>query len=112
MRDGRLDTWVGPDTTVQSGYVLAGCALPSFSEDSYFPTWIRFDGHVYRWADLSAPIGPDSIPTSYEPTGHTLGTLALHRILSSQSGLAGERIMIRNGEAEAGAVYLLVPECT
>ena len=58
------------------------------------------------------PIGPDSVPTSFEPTGHTLGTLALHRILSTDRG-AGRRSgsWSDNGNAEAGAVYLYVPEC-
>ncbi len=111
LRAERVDTWTGPDATVQSGLRLAGCDLPTFPEDSYFPGWIRYDGRVYRWADLSAPVSAASIPSTYEPTGYALGSLDLYLIDSSESGRNRERIMIRNGQADAGAVYLLVPGC-
>jgi hypothetical protein len=111
LRADRVDTWQGPDATVQSGLRLTGCDLPSFPEDSYFPGWLRFERRVYRWADLSAPVSPASIPAIYEPTGYRLGDLQLYLINSSPSGRDRERIMVRNGDASAGAVYLLVPGC-
>ena len=111
LRAGQVDTWTGPDATVQSGLSLGGCDLPSFPEDSYFPGWIRFEGRIYRWADLSAPVSASTIPGIYEPTGYSLATLDLYLINSSQSGRDRERVMIRNGESSAGAVYILVPGC-
>jgi hypothetical protein len=111
LRAGHVDTWTGPDATVQSGLRLAGCDLPNFPEDSYFPGWIRFEGRIYRWADLSAPVSASTIPSTYEPTGYALADLDLYLINSSQSGRDRERVMIRNGESSAGAVYILVPGC-
>jgi len=111
LKSERVDTWSGPDATVHSGLRLEGCDIPGFDEDSVFPGWIRFDGRVYRWADLSAPISDGSIPTSYTPTGYELGALKMFRVNATAAGSDQERILVRNGESNAGAVYLLTPEC-
>ena len=111
LKADRVDTWSGPDATVQSGIHLDGCDIPGFVEDSVFPGWIRFGGQVYRWADLSAPISNGSIPTLYAPTGYELGALKMYLINDSTAGKDRERILVRNGDADAGGVYLLMPEC-
>lgn len=112
MRIGEVATWNGPDATVQSGLLLEGCPIVGFTEDVYFPAWVRLDGHLYRWGNLNAPIGPDSVGVSYADTGYHHADLRLYRILSSQDGLAGKRIMMRQGESPAGAIYLLQDVCT
>ena len=59
IREGRVDTWVGPDTTVQSGLRLDGCPDIVFRENVYFPSWIRFEGKVFRWARQPAADRPE-----------------------------------------------------
>ena len=106
IRQGRVDTWVGPDTTVQSGLRLDGCPDIVFRENVYFPSWIRFEGHVFRWGDSLLPIGPNSVPTSFEETGYKSGDLRLYRVLNNPEGRAGNQVMIRQGESPAGAIYV------
>lgn len=112
LREGQIDAWSGPDATVRSGASLAGCDLGAPPVDTVFPGWIVYEGRVYRWADLSAPITDSSIPDSYLPTDYRLGDLRLYLIESSQSGRDLERILVRNGTANAGAVYLWAPQCS
>lgn len=112
MREGRVDTWDGPDATVQSGLQLEGCPTVGFTEDVYFPAWVRLDGRVYGWGNRSAPIGPDSVGVSYTDTGYVLGDLRLYRILSSPDGRDGRQILMRQGDSNAGAVYLVQESCS
>jgi hypothetical protein len=106
VRQGRVDTWTGPDATVQSGLRLDGCPDIVFRENVYFPSWVRFEGGVFRWADRLTPIGPNSVPTSFEETGYANGDLRLYRVLNNPAGRAGEEVMIRQGESPAGAIYV------
>lgn len=106
IRYDRVDTWEGPDATVQSGLRLPGCAQIIFREDVYFPAWIRYDGKVYRWTDRGAPIGPSSVGRSYLDTGYRLGDLQLYLMMDSIEGRAGDQIMIRQGESPVGAVFV------
>jgi hypothetical protein len=112
LKADHVDTWDGPDATVQSGLRLEGCDLPGFLEDSVFPAWIRYQGHIYRWADLSAPISSGTIPRLYTPSGYSLGDKVLYLITAADPALTPERIIVRNGESDAAAVFLLVPACT
>jgi hypothetical protein len=112
LKADHVDTWDGPDATVQSGLRLEGCDLPGFLEDSVFPAWIRYQGHVYRWADLSAPISSGSVPRLYTPTGYRHGDKVMYRITASDPAVTQERIVVRNGDSDAAAVYLLVPACS
>ncbi len=106
VRKGRVDTWVGPDASVQSGLRLDGCPDLVFREDVYFPSWIRFRGEIFQWGDSLTPIGPNSVPRSFEETGYTLGDLRLYLVHNSPQGRAGEQVMIRQGESPAGAIYV------
>ncbi len=107
IRIGRVDTWAGPDASVQSGLRLAGCPDFAFPEDPYFPSWVRFDGFTYIWAGRALPIVDDVIGTSYERTGYTNGSLELFRIISNPEGRAGREILMREGQSAGGAVYVL-----
>ena len=107
LRRDAVDTWAGPDSTVTSGQRLAGCTDLSFAEDVYFPDWIRFDGRVYRWTDDLTPIGSASFADRFATTGYRSGDLELFRIVDSPEGLEGKRIMVRQGDAMAGAIYVL-----
>ena len=102
VRERVVDTWDGPDASVQSGLLLEGCPVIEFEEDVYLPSWIRFEGRTYRWADLSVPIGTSSIGETYLPTGYRHDDLELFRVAARD----GEQVMIRQGEAFVGAIYL------
>jgi len=107
LRVGRVDTWAGPDTSVQSGLRLDGCPDVSFREDVYFPSWIRFEGQVFRWADRRLPIGQHSVGDSYLATGYTHADLELYRVANTIEGRAGHEILVRQGGSPAGAIYVL-----
>lgn len=106
VRQRVVDTWEGPDQSVRSGLLLEGCPSIEFEENVYLPSWIRFEGRTYRWADLSVPIGTSSIGESYLPTGYRHDDLELFRVANTEAGRAGEQVMIRQGDAYAGAIYL------
>ena len=106
FRQGQVDTWVGPDATVQSGLRLDGCPDITFRENVYFPSWIRFGGHVFRWDDSLTPIGPNSVPGSFEETGYSHGDLWLYLVHNNPEGRAGNQVMIRQGDSPAGAIYV------
>jgi len=110
VRRGVVDTWTGPDATVQSGQRLAGCPDITFREDVYFPSWVRFEGKVFRWADRLAPIGTESIGSAYLSTGFRHGDLELFRVDNNPEGRAGNRIMLRQGVTAFGAIYV-VADC-
>jgi hypothetical protein len=101
IRQRVVDTWEGPDATVQSGLALAGCPDITFDENVYLPSWVRFDGQVYRWADLNVPIGTQSIGDTYLPTGYRHDDLELFRVAERE-----DQVMIRQGDAIVGAIYL------
>lgn len=107
LRTDRVDTWAGPDASVQSGLRLDGCPDVAFPEDVYFPGWIRFDGKVFRWTDSGSPIGSNSVGSAYLPSGYTLGDLQLYRVANSLNGREGRQIMLRQGTSPVGANYAL-----
>lgn len=107
VRLGQVDTWTGPEGSVQSGLVLAGCQSEKFTEDVYFPAWVRFEDKIYLWSDQLAPIGPESVGRSFLETGYRHDDLALYRIASSPDGRAGRHILVRQGSSPAGAIYVL-----
>jgi hypothetical protein len=111
LRDNRVETWRGPDATVESGQHLAGCPALDARSDVYFPTWIRFEGKVFGWANASYPIGNVSIPTSFAPTDYVHDDLRIYRVRSTPEGRNGAVILVRQGEAPAGALYRLEPGC-
>lgn len=110
LRTNRVDTWAGPDATVQSGLRLDGCPAVSFQEDVYFPSWVRFEGKVFRWTDSGSPIGPNSVGSAYVASGYALGDLQLYRVANSVEGRAGRQIMLRQGASPVGANYV-VADC-
>jgi hypothetical protein len=106
VRQRVVDTWDGPDASVQSGLLLDGCPVIEFEEDVYLPSWVRFEGRTYRWADLSVPIGSSSIGTTYVPTGYRHDDLELFTVTGTDAVRSGEQVMIRQGDAFVGAIYL------
>ena len=113
-RESHSDTWSGPDQSVSSGQLLAGCAATMSRDDPVFPVWIRFRGGVFVATGYSRPFPSD--PTgSYEQTAYHLerfgGGLELWRVLNTPDGLAGRQVILRLRGQEVGALYNLDPTC-
>ena len=84
----RVDTWSGPDGSVTSGQRLEDCPLVGTVRDDIFPSWIRFDGKVYRLTDTIRPMGFEPDP-DFPATGYTLGSMALFRVVNTPEGQSG-----------------------
>jgi hypothetical protein len=110
-RDSRVDTWIGPDGSVASGQRLTDCPLVNALHDDTFPTWVRFEGKVYRLTGTIRPVGSGPTP-DYPATGHELGLLRLHRVTNTPAGLSGEIILLKLADAPVGQVFELTPDCS
>lgn len=111
MRDGRVDTWAGPDSSVSSGQRLADCPLVGTVTDDLFPSWIRFGGMVFRLTDSNRPLGfqpgPDTPATDY-----SLGAMRLFWIANTPEGVAGQIMVIKLDGVAVGRLYRLTPDCS
>jgi hypothetical protein len=78
-RDLKVDTWAGPDATVQSGQRLQDCAAVNrLATDAPFPAWVRFGGVVYGRGDGVVTVEePARTTAAFAATGHVLGELRL-----------------------------------
>ena len=110
-RDSRVDTWTGPDTSVTSGQRLAGCPLVNNLHDDVFPTWIRFEGSIYRNTGYIRPVGFEP-HEAYPETGYALGDLRIHRILNTPDGQAGRNILLKRESVPTGQLFLITPDCS
>lgn len=110
-REFNVETWSGPDQSVTSGQRLPGCTADLSFRDGIFPTWVRFEGSVFRAAARNRPVGtlPDA---NYPATGYRLGDLELFRILNTPQGRAGDHILLKIVNVETGELYERVPACS
>lgn len=110
-RDGRVDTWSGPDGSVTSGQRLADCALVGSVSDDLFPSWIRYDGIVYRLTDSIRPMGfqPDA---DFPPTGYAHGPMTLYRVVNTPEGQAGTIVLVKLDTSAVGRVFRATPDCS
>jgi hypothetical protein len=111
LRDNRIDTWSGPDASVTSGQRLADCPLVGSVRDDLFPNWIRYDGIVYRLTDTIRPMGFEADP-DFPDTGYALGTMSLHRALSTPEGQAGDIVLVKLDTSAVGRVYRATRDCS
>lgn len=112
VRDRRVDTWSGPDATVQSGQRLEGCDTVNALHHDVFPTWVRFHGVVYRFSDQIRPvIVHDDGTFSLTDSGYQLGQM--HLLLDDQTpaGRARDQIVLLLPSAQVGEVFARLPEC-
>jgi hypothetical protein len=109
-RDSRVDTWSGPDAAVTSGQRLANCPVANDLHDDTFPTWIRFQGHVYVLTERIRPVGNTPTP-DYPMAPYQLGDLRLHTIANTADGREGKLILLRLASAATGQVFELNPDC-
>lgn len=109
-RESRVDTWAGPTATVQSGVRLADCPIVDVIRVEGFPSWVTFEGSVYRYTGLRRPyVGPET--PGYTTTGYTNGAMELVLIESTPAGRSRDAIMIWLDGALAGIEYARTPEC-
>ena len=107
-REGRVDTWSGPDATVSSGQHREGCPTASDFRDSIFPAWVRFDGVIYGGTSSIRPVGSSQ---DYPVTGYHLGSISLLRVANTPVGLAGGTILLKLDSSGVGLIYVRLPGC-
>ncbi len=107
-RDAKVDTWSGPDASVQSGQRLRDCLVVNrLPADETLPSWVRFEGAVYRRGRTSRALDDTSVGvTGYPETGYSLGPA---RLLLGPEG-SGQLLMVVPPSPMA-LVYEPTPEC-
>lgn len=113
LRQHRVDTWSGPDTTVQSGQQLAACPGVSAYNDDVFPNWVRIGARVFTLSDAIRPVpAPGVGETTYTESGYGLGQLRL--LYDDATPLGHERayVLVYAPPALAARVYQAVPGCS
>ena len=113
-RDQQVDTWSGPDATVQSGQRLEGCLTANAQRDDLLPTWIRFAGTVYVRSPRVRPVRGEGQPgaTQYVESGYSQDRV---RILLYEPPVAGEQaqeLILVIPPARGGAIFKPDPTCT
>lgn len=111
MRDDAIDTWSGPDASVQSGQRLAGCAPVNVLHDEVYPTWLRYGGNVYRLAGARRPVAAPTVENGYGVTGYTLGSMMLLTIENTPDGRARDALLMYDGRSPAGELFVREPDC-
>lgn len=110
-RENTVDTWAGPDATVQSGVRLADCPVIDSIRVDDFPSWVTYGGSVYRYTGWKRPfIGPQT--TGYTLTPYTNGAMHLVTIENTPDGVARDTILIWLQGALAGIEYARTPDCS
>lgn len=112
LRGSRVDTWAGPDASVQSGLALAGCPVAEGRGDGEFPSWIRFRNDVYASTGRVAPIGSawQYGQTRYAESDYRLGSIRL-LLEEVAAGAAPGAVLLLQEPAPAARVYERV-DCT
>ena len=106
----RVGSTPGPGRTRRSspGHRLAGCPAVPFREDVYFPSWIRFEGKLYRWSDALQSHRAEQ--RRHRLPAHRLHATATCSCSASPTARRAARagpIMIRQGTSPVGANYVL-----
>lgn len=111
-RDGHVDTWSGPDATVQSGVRLADCAIANSIRVDDFPSWVSYGGSIYVYTGDKRPyIGAEDIP-GYTATPYANGSMRLVLIENTPDGVARDTILVWLQGALAGVEYARTPDCS
>jgi hypothetical protein len=111
LRDNRVDTWSGPDQSVQSGEKLAECAEVEFVRDEAFPSWIRYRGAIYRLTTSTTPFIGQGITAGYHDSGYNLGALHLILIDNTPEGRSLDTILLWIDSGIAGREMTRVTDC-
>ncbi|MBA2254730.1 MAG: hypothetical protein H0W07_06425 [Chloroflexi bacterium] len=112
IRERRIDTWAGPDTTVQSGQRLAGCPAIDSLNDNVFPSWIRYGGRVYALGNQLRPVVDSRSSPGPAESGYTLGEMRLLLDNDTPAGRSRDIVILVLPTSRAGQVFRVVPDCT
>jgi hypothetical protein len=107
LRSGRVDTWAGPDASVQSGLVLASCPVVEARGDESFPAWIRFRGATYASSGRVSPVGLawKYGMTPFTETDYRLGGIRLLLPKASSGAEPPESVLLLQEQARATRRY-------
>jgi hypothetical protein len=109
LRQEAVNTWAGPDATVQSGQKLATCPVAAtLPPMEVYPNWVSWGGRVLVRTEFVRPGVIDG--ERYVDTGYQLGELKLVELRNSDAGRAHTEAMIWSG-ALAGVVYRTMDGC-
>lgn len=112
IRRGQVTTWTGPDATVQSGQVLAGCPAVDSIDNPVYPSWVRWNGRVYAYSGWKRPfLGIDQTQGFSDP-GYRSGDLHLYLIDNTPDGQSRDTILLWIDGGIAGVEYARAPDCT
>ena len=112
FRDQQVDTWTGPGATVQSGQRLVGCPIVNALHHDFFPTWVRWNGTVYRLVDEIRPVADNGGKLSLTRSGYSLGPTLLLLDDATPTGQARDFIVLLAQPSNVGQVFRRTPECT
>ncbi len=107
LRGSRVDTWAGPDTSVQSGLALATCPAAEGLGDAVFPSWIRYRDEVYAATGRVAPIGPawQYGQTRYAETDYRMGSIRLLLEASLAVDATPDTVLLLQEPAQGARLY-------
>ncbi len=110
-RESRVDTWNGPDATVQSGVRLAACPVVDHIRVDDFPSWVLYGGGIYQYTGSRRPyLGPTTAGFTQTPYGN--GNMRLVLIDDTPDGKARDTILVWLEGAAAGVEYARTPDCS
>jgi Zn ribbon nucleic-acid-binding protein len=110
-RENNVETWSGPDAGVQSGVRLADCPVVDRIRVDEFPSWVSYQGSVYRFTGLKRPyVGPQT--EGYTMTPYVNGLLHLVLIENTPAGLARDTVLVWTETASAGVDYARAADCS
>lgn len=113
VRQQRVETWSGPDTSVQSGQQLDSCPIVSTFRDATFPNWVRYGGSLYMMTTGIRPVPhPEVGATTYTESGYTLGSLRLLIDENTAPGRNLDYILLYVPPAKAARVYDRLDVCS
>jgi hypothetical protein len=112
VREGRVDTWTGPDASVTSGQKVEGCPAFIRLDHPVFPSWIRFDGGLFGRTEQVVPVGETNIGTAYIESGYRHDDFVLYTVNQPGLGPPGSRIAVRKGGAPAAEIYRRFDGCS
>lgn len=111
LRDLRVDTWDGPDRTVQSGQRLSGCASVNVLHDDIYPTWVRYEGVVYQKLDLQRYLDAQPSGVRLAEPGYSLGPMRLLVDDAVVTGGEPDSVLIVLPPSRLAVVYVPAAGC-
>lgn len=107
IRASRVDTWAGPDESVQSGMALARCPAAEGHGDEVFPSWIRYGGEVFASNGRVSPIGRawQYGQTRYDESDYRLGRIRLLLDVPSPGSATPDTVFLLQEPAQVARLY-------